>query len=258
MSNAPLTPKVHTKQKSTFNLQPMDETLNLTQSFTAPAVSIIVPVYCKEKTISETLQRLIKVSWLLGNVEIIVVDDGSIDKTGQKVQAFPFIKYVRLPAKQGKGAALRAGIKESRGEIIVLQDSDLEYMPEYIPFIIEPIAAGEMDVVYGSRYESCPKKMRNNQFVGNIMVSCITKLVYGVKVTDIMTGQKAFRRSILKSIHLEEDGPAVESEITCHSLNMVGGKKYAEVSIPYMHMPQSISKVGLKRYLKILTVQLRS
>jgi glycosyltransferase involved in cell wall biosynthesis len=254
--------KVKTVQRSNFNIQPLHGATALTETSTTPDVSIIVPAYCEEDTISEVLQRVIKVSWSMGNVEIIVVDDGSTDKTGEKVQAFPFIKYIRHQVNQGKGAAMRTGIKEAHGKIIVIQDADLEYLPEYIPSIVKPIADGDMDIVYGSRFEGRPEGMTLSHYIGNSILSLVARFLYSVKITDIMTGQKAFRRSILETLHLEENGFAVEIEITCHSLNNGDAQKYTEVPIPYSYRQHGVSKIvymdGFKSLIKLFTLYLRS
>lgn len=253
---------INTAQRSNFNIQPLHGATSLTQPSTTPDVSIIIPAYCEEETISEVLQRVIKVSWSMGNVEIIVVDDGSTDKTGQKVQAFPFIKYIRHQVNQGKGAAMRTGIKEAHGKILVLQDADLEYLPEYIPSLVQPIANGEMDIVYGSRFEGRPEGMSLSHFIGNSILSLAARFLYSVKITDIMTGQKAFRRSILETVNLEENGFAVEIEITCHSLNTGATQKFAEVPIPYSYRQHGVSKIvymdGFKSLVKLFSLYLRS
>lgn len=258
-----LTPKkVNKAQRSNFNIQPLHGATSLTEPSTTPDISVVIPAYCEEETISEVLQRVIKVSWSMGNVEIIVVDDGSTDRTGEKVQAFPFVKYIRHQVNQGKGAAMRTGIKEANGKIIVIQDADLEYLPEYIPSLVQPIADGEMDIVYGSRFEGRPEGMTLSHYVGNSILSLVARFLYSVKITDIMTGQKAFRRSVLKSVQLEENGFAVEIEITCHSLNNGEAQKYAEVPIPYSYRQHGVSKIvymdGFKSLIKLFTLYLRS
>ena len=256
------TKKANTAQRSTFNIEPLHGALSLQQPSTTPDVSIIIPAYCEEETISEVLQRVVKVSWLLGNVEIIVVDDGSIDKTGQKVQAFPFVKYIRHPINLGKGAAMRTGIKEAHGKIIVIQDADLEYLPEYIPSLVKPITDYEMDIVYGSRFEGRPEGMSLSHFIGNRILSIVARFLYNVKITDIMTGQKAFRRSVLKTVNLEENGFAVEIEITCRGLNNGDSQKYAEIPIPYSYRRHGVSKIvymdGFKSLAKLFVLYFRT
>jgi glycosyltransferase involved in cell wall biosynthesis len=256
------TKKVKTAQKSTFNIQPLHGAISLTSPTTAPDVSIIIPAYCEQETISDVLQRVIKISWTLGNVEIIVVDDGSTDKTGQKVQAFPFVKYIRHPVNQGKGAAIRTGIQEAHGKILVIQDADLEYLPEYIPTLVQPIIHGQMDIVYGSRFDGRPEGMSISHYIGNSILSLVARFLYSVKITDIMTGQKAFRRSVLESARLEENGFAVEIEITCQGLNNGKAKKYAEVPIPYSYRRHGVSKIvymdGFKSLVKLFALYLQS
>jgi dolichol-phosphate hexosyltransferase len=254
-----LEPKKVCITKSTFNMVPLHGAiLSLMQQSTTPDVSIIIPAYCEEETICEVLQRVIKVSWSMGNVEILVVDDGSTDKTGQKVQAFPFVKYLHHKVNQGKGAAIRTGVKESRGKIIVIQDADLEYLPEYLPSLVQPIAAGEMDIVYGSRFKGRHEGMSFSHLVGNSILSLVARFLYSVKITDIMTGQKAFRRSVLESANLEENGFEVEIEITCRGLNKKEPQKYAEVPIPYACRQHGESKIaymdGVKSLIKLIAL----
>ncbi len=252
-----------TAKKSTFNLQPIDGALSsLSQQSATPDVSIIIPAYCEEETIKEVLQRVIKISWSLGNVEIIVVDDGSTDKTGEKVAAFPFVKYIRHEHNMGKGAAIRTGLKSSRGKILVIQDADLEYLPEYLPSMVKPIMDGSMDIVYGSRFQGKPEGMSFSHFIGNSILSFVARCLYSVKITDIMTGQKAFRRTLLDSVELEENGFAVEIELTCLGFNGNEPQKFTEVPIPYSYRQHGISKIvymdGIKSLVKLFALFLKS
>lgn len=237
--------KTSNNAKSVFNIQPINGAKSvLSQPSLTPDVSIIIPAYCEEETIAEVLKRVIKVSWSLGDVEIIVVDDGSTDKTGKVVAGFPFVKYIRHKTNMGKGAALRTGIKYSRGKILVIQDADLEYAPEYIPSIVKPIADNSVDMVYGSRFNSRPEGMSISHYIGNSILSSVAGFLYAVKINDIMTGQKAFRRNLLEAAELKENGFAVEIEITTIGLNGSEQTKYGEVPIPYSYRQHGVSKIG--------------
>ena len=249
------------EQKSSFYFPVNGALAFLREQSLIPDVSVIIPAYCEEKTIGEVLQRVIKVSWSLGNVEIIVVDDGSTDRTGEKVAAFPFVKYIRHEHNMGKGAAIRTGIKNSRGKVLVIQDADLEYLPDCIPSLVKPIFAGSMDIVYGSRFKGDPDGMSFSHFVGNSILSLVARFLYRVQITDIMTGQKAFRRSVLDSVELKENGFAVEIEITCLGFNG-GDRRFTEVPIPYSYRNHGVSKIanidGLRSLVKLFTIFLRA
>ncbi len=160
----------------------------------------------------------------------------------------------------GKGAALQTGINYSRGKIFVIQDADLEYLPEIIPSLVKPISDGSVDIVYGSRFSSRPKGMSLSHFLGNSILSIVTRFMYNIKITDIMTGQKAFRRSVLDSIDLKENGFAVEIEITCLSFNC--SRRFTEIYIPYSYRKQGVSKLvnfdGFKSLAMLFNIFLRT
>lgn len=223
-------------------------------------VSVIIPAYDEEETIAEVLQDVKKVSGFLGNVEVIVVDDGSKDRTGEKVVAFPYVKYIRHKHNLGKGAAIQTGIKNSSGKIIVIQDADLEYLPKCIPSLVKPISEGSMDIVYGSRFNSKPKGMSFAHFWGNTILSLVTRFLYNIKIEDVMTGQKVFRRSVLDFIKLKENGFVVEIEITCLAFNQ--SRKFTELPIPYSYRNHGHSKIkpfdGFKSLVKLFTLFFRS
>jgi glycosyltransferase involved in cell wall biosynthesis len=179
-------------------------------------VSFLVPAYNEAATIVEVLER---VDALQLEKQIVVVDDGSTDGTGDLVERWrgrrEDVVLVRQ-ANGGKGAAVRAAIPHADGDIVVIQDADLEYDPADVPSLIEPIERGVADVVFGSRL-SGGKPQRAYLFwhlVGNRFLSLLTNVLYNTTLSDMETGYKAFRTDILRSLDLHENDFAIEPEIT--------------------------------------------
>ena len=179
-------------------------------------VSFLVPAYNEAATIVELLDR---VAALDLEQQIVVVDDGSTDGTGDLVERWGAgrddVVLVRQ-RNQGKGSAVRAAIPHADGEICVIQDADLEYDPADVPALIEPIERGSADVVYGSRL-SGGKPQRAYLFwhlVGNRFLSLLTNILYNTTLSDMETGYKAFRTEVLRSLDLRQDDFGIEPEIT--------------------------------------------
>src|SRR2546425_812044 len=178
-------------------------------------VSFIVPAHNEAATIDEVLDR---VAALPLDKQVIVVDDGSTDGTGEIAErraAKNEIQLLRQP-NRGKGAAIRAAIPYVNGEIAVIQDADMEYDPADVPALIEPIEKGAADVVFGSRL-SRGKPQRAYLFwhlVGNRFLSLLTNILFNTTLSDMETGYKAFRADVLRSLELRSDGFAIEPEMT--------------------------------------------
>jgi len=179
-------------------------------------VSFLIPVFNEATTVAELVERVLALPL---DKELIVVDDGSTDGSGDILRdlaaAHPEIRLVRR-RNGGKGAALRAGIPLVTGDITVIQDADLEYDPAEVPALIEPIATGHADVVFGSRL-SGGRPQRAHLFwhkVGNRFLSLVTGVLYNTTLADMETGYKAFRTEVLKSLDLRENGFSIEPEIT--------------------------------------------
>ena len=179
-------------------------------------VSFLVPAYNEAATIQEVLDR---VSALDLDKQIVVVDDGSTDGTGELVERWgngrDGVHLVRQE-NHGKGSAIRAAIPFADGEIVVIQDADMEYDPIDVPALIEPIERGVADVVFGSRL-SGGKPQRAYLFwhlVGNRFLSLLTNLLYNTTISDMETGYKAFRMEVLRSLDLRQDDFGIEPEIT--------------------------------------------
>jgi glycosyltransferase involved in cell wall biosynthesis len=177
-------------------------------------ITFLIPAYNEAHTIAEVLDRVASLGL---DYEAIVVDDGSTDATADIV-ASRAGERVRLLRKTngGKGSALRHGIPHCRGNIVVVQDADMEYDPRDVPALIEPIQRDAADVVYGSRL-SGGRPQRAYMFwhlVGNRFLSLLTGLLFNTTLTDMETGYKAFRVDIIKQLRLTEDRFGIEPEIT--------------------------------------------
>ena len=223
----------------------------LVESF--PDVSIVVPAYDEEGNISKVILELLKLKDSIPNMEIIVVDDGSSDGTALELSKCDSIKSIMHVKNMGKGAALRTGFKAAKGRVVVIQDADMEYSPCEIPNLIRPILSCEADVVYGSRFNRKPFGMSSMHFLGNIILSLVASLLYGKRITDIMTGYKAFSNEFIESVDLKEDGFCVEVELTSQILQ--NGWKFIEVPIDYTYRPTGKSKIrnidGLKSLIRL-------
>jgi len=181
-----------------------------------PTVSFIIPAFNEGATIAELIAR---VDALPIDKQLVIVDDGSTDGTAEilaKLSAGRTDMHVIRQENKGKGAAIRAAIPHLTGEIAVIQDADLEYDPVDVPQLIEPLARGVADVVFGSRL-SGGRPQRAYLFwhlVGNRFLSLLACVLYNTTLSDIETGYKAFRTEILQSLDLREDSFAIEPEIT--------------------------------------------
>src|SRR5438128_6147479 len=179
-------------------------------------ISFLVPAFNEAATVIAVLDRV----WALDlEKQIVVVDDGSTDGTGDLVQKWQDGRDGVVLIRQenrGKGAAIRAAIPHADGDIAVIQDADLEYDPADVPGLIEPIERGVADVVFGSRL-SGGRPQRAYLFwhlVGNRFLSLLTNVLYNTTLSDMETGYKAFRTSVLRSLDLRQDDFAIEPEIT--------------------------------------------
>lgn len=207
----------------------------------SPLVSVLVPAYNEEKTIGQLLKDLLRIAHRLPSMEIIVVNDGSTDGTAKEVNRFPSVRCIRNGKNMGKGAALTRGIRAAHGKIVVIQDADLEYPVTNIPHLLAPIWSGEAKVVYGSRLRGNCNGMSFTHFVGNLLLSKATSLLYGGNVTDVMTGHKAFSTDVLRSFDLSENGFIVEMEMTVKVLRTQF--HIAEVPVEYRRRTQGKAKI---------------
>ena len=174
-------------------------------------VSFVVPAYNEASTIGEVLERIAALGL---DAQVVVVDDGSTDATAAIAEAAG-AQVVRQP-NAGKGAAIRAAVPLIDGDIVVIQDADMEYDPADVPMLIEPIERGVADVVYGSRL-SGGRPQRAYLFwhmVGNRFLSLLTGVLFNTTLSDMETGYKAFRVDVFRSLDLRHDDFGVEPEIT--------------------------------------------
>ena len=196
-----------------------------------PLLSVVMPVFNERDTIEEMIERVVAVPGI--RIEFIVVDDGSTDGTSDKLRALRTKHGFKLYHKEngGKGSALRVGFKQVTGDLVIIQDADMEYSPEEFPDLIELICQGRADVVYGSRFLGRRRVFLYTHYLGNRLLTFLTNILYNTILTDMETCYKAMRVEVLRSFELKSNGFGIEPEITAKIFKR--GYRVYEVPITY-------------------------
>ncbi|MEK6906440.1 MAG: glycosyltransferase family 2 protein [Nanoarchaeota archaeon] len=209
-------------------------------------LSIIIPCYNEQKTVGEVIDKVKSIK-LSVDKEIIVVDDGSSDRSYDIIKSKKGVRIFRHERNIGKGAAVKTALKNITGDLFIIQDSDLELDPQEIEKVSYPIIKGETDVVYGSRMPKLGKLDRHPLFYfGGMFVTLITNLLYKTKITDEPCGYKAFKTYLFKDIKIKEDGFGWEPEVTA-KLSKRGVKIH---EVPVSHSNSRSAKDGKKLRVK--------
>ena len=218
-------------------------------------VSIVMPVYNERQTIERIVERVHKVAI---HKELIIVDDGSTDGTrewldeqfgqdsvNERASKHPSceslvdhsqVRVFTHQNNQGKGAALKTGFQHARGNIVIVQDADLEYSPEDYPRLLEPLETDRADVVYGSRFSGTSNgKWTQASYLGNRVITALTNAATGLSLTDVWTGYKVFKKDVLHDIVLTESRFQMELELTMK----VAQRKWRVMEVPISYMPRS-------------------
>lgn len=218
-------------------------------------VSVVVPVYNEEATIDEILRRITDSPV---NKEVLVVNDGSNDGTSAKLQRWndhPGVRVLEHPCNRGKGAALRTAFAEVRGDVVIIQDADLEYDPSEYSALLQPIVDGEADVVYGSRFvsEGPHRVLYFWHYVANRFITTLSNMFTDLNLTDVETCHKAFRREVIEAIRdtLKENRFGIEIELTAKVAKR--GYRIFETGVRYYGRTyQQGKKIGFRDALRAL------
>jgi glycosyltransferase involved in cell wall biosynthesis len=193
-----------------------------------PLLTVVMPVFNERETIDEIIRRVLAVKM---RIELIVVDDVSTDGTSeilerlQKELGFTLIKQ---PKNGGKGSALRRGFAAVNGDMMIIQDADLEYSPEEYPLLTSLITSGRADVVFGSRFLGTHRVFLLTHYLGNRLLTFITNVLYNTMLTDMETCYKVMRTDVLRSMTLHSNGFGIEPEMTAKIFK----RKYRVYEVP--------------------------
>ncbi|HEX5873895.1 MAG TPA: glycosyltransferase family 2 protein [Pyrinomonadaceae bacterium] len=220
-----------------------------TEKLDYPAcLSVVMPVYNEESTLAQVVRKLLLLPHVL---EIVIVDDCSTDRSAEIAHALsrsdPRVRVAQQEKNSGKTAALRAGFALTRGEIVIVQDADLEYDPEEIPLVIKPILDGHADVVFGSRFlvRRATRVLYFYHYVANKFLTFTSNVFTNLNMTDIETGYKAFRGDIIRNMVIVSSGFGFEIEATAKVAKL--GCAIYEVPISYYGRTYAEGKkIGMK------------
>jgi glycosyltransferase involved in cell wall biosynthesis len=196
-----------------------------------PLLSVVMPIYNERNTVEEIIDRVLAVPL---RIELVAVDDASTDGTRDIVQRLAEARGFRLllqDKNQGKGAAVRKGIDAATGDVIVVQDADLEYSPEEYPELLDLIVKGKADAVFGSRFIGRHRCFLFTHYLANLFLNLVTNVLYNTTMTDMETCFKAVRADLLKSLDLKSKRFGIEPEITAKLFKR--GARVYEVPITY-------------------------
>jgi glycosyltransferase involved in cell wall biosynthesis len=212
-------------------------------------LSVLMPAYNEQRTIEIVLRKVLALDVHLK--EIVVVDDGSTDRTPQIVQQLANeddrVRFLQMDRNRGKTAAIARALKEAAGDILIVQDADLEYDPDEIPEVIGPILTGQADVVYGSRFmvRKAARVLYYYHYLANKFLTCLSNVLTNRNMSDIETCYKAFRAGVIKPLELTSSGFGMEVEITA----MVCKTKARTYEVPISYYGRTYDegkKIGMK------------
>jgi len=224
-------------------------------------ISVIIPVFNEEKTIKEIIHLVKKVKLPLKK-EIIVINDGSTDSSLDILKGMKAINLFSHNNNLGKGAAVRTGLKHATGDVIMVQDADLEYNPLQIPSLIQPILRNKAEIVYGSRFLNPDNENWKipSHYIGNLALSLLIRIMYRCKITDVETCYKAFTKKVKNSVHLELNDFGFETEFTAKSCK----KGFKIMDVPIRHYPRLWNagkkinwKDGIKAFFYLIKFRLK-
>jgi len=190
-------------------------------------LTVIIPVYNEEKTVGEIIRQ---VKAEAHQKQIIVVNDGSTDNTESVLRSLAdsALVVISYSPNQGKGHAIRQAIPKITGDIVIIQDADLEYYPDEYGLLIDKIVQGKADVVYGTRFVGSHRVFYFYHFIGNFILNMIANVILNATLSDLMTGAKAFRTPVIKSLKLYANRFGIETEITAEIFR----RKYRVYEVP--------------------------
>jgi len=205
-------------------------------------LSIVVPAYCEERTLAEVISRIYSVPLPQSvDKDVIICDDGSTDATplviAELQQRFPTLRAYTSPINLGKGAAVRVGMKLARGDIILIQDADLELDPSDYPSLLAPFSDSTASVVYGSRFLRGGRQTTRRGRLANRFLTGLTNVLYGAHLTDMETAYKVLRREVLDDLELSCVRFDFEPEITARLLQ----RGHTIIEVPVSYTPRSVA-----------------